>query len=65
MPKVKTRKSILKRLKVTSTGKLLKRHQLSAGHLRRKKSKGALEKHAKMSEIYSTESKTLKKALGI
>lgn len=62
---MKTRKSILKRLKITSTGKLLKRHQLAAGHLRRNKSKSALGRHAKLSDVYSEEAITLKKALGM
>ena len=65
MPKVKTRKSIDKRLKVTSKGKLLKRHQLGAGTHRAKKTKGALERHAKLSEVYKGETKSLKRALGI
>lgn len=65
MPKMKTRKSILKRFKITSTGKLLKRHQLGAGHLRRNKSKGALGRQAKTSQVNAEETRTLKKALGI
>lgn len=65
MPKVKTRKSIDKRLKITSKGKLLKRHQLGAGTHRSKKTKGALGRHAKLSEIFKGESKDLKRALGI
>lgn len=62
---MKTRKSILKRLKVTSRGKLLRRHQLGAGHLKRKKTKGALERHKKTSEFFSGEAKKLRKVIGI
>lgn len=63
--KVKTRKSILKRLKITSSGKLLKRHQLGAGHLKRNKSKSALNRQIKTSTVNAQETRTLKKALGM
>lgn len=63
--KQRTRKSISKRIKVTSTGKLLKRHQLGAGHLKRNKSNTALNRQKKMSEIFKGEAATLRKALGI
>lgn len=63
--KQKTRKSISSRLKVTSTGKILKRSQLAAGHLRRNKSKSALGRHARMSQIASGEDRSIRKALGI
>lgn len=65
MPKFKTRKSILKRIKITATGKLLRRHQLAAGTHRRKKSKGALGRHKKLMTFSKTETKTLRRALGI
>ncbi len=65
MPKQKTRKSILKRLKITSTGKLLKRHQLGAGHRRRNKSKSALARHARTSEVFKGDAKAYKRALGL
>lgn len=65
MPKQKTRKSIQKRIKVTKNGLLLRRHQLGNGHLKRKKSKGALERHKKTSIYFEGEARALKKALGI
>lgn len=65
MPKMKTRKSILKRLKITSKGKLLRRHQLGAGHLKRKKSKGALNRQKKTSEFFKGEAKSLRKLIGL
>lgn len=65
MAKQKTRKSISKRVKITSTGKILRRHQLGAGHLKRKKSKGALARQRKTSTYFIGESKTLRKGLGI
>lgn len=65
MGKMKTRKSILKRVKISSGGKILRRHQLGAGHLKRKKSKGALERQKKTSIFFKGEAKNLRKALGI
>ena len=65
MPKQKTKKSLLKRVKITSTGKILRRHQLGAGHLKRHKSKGALERHKKTTEFFKGESKRLRKIIGL
>jgi len=65
MPKQKTKKSILKRVKITSTGKILRRHQLGAGHLKRKKTKGALERHRKTSIFFKGEAKRLRKVIGL
>lgn len=65
MPKQKTKKSVLKRIKVTSKGKLLRRHQFGAGHLKRKKSKGALERQKKTSEYFKGEAKRLRKIIGL
>ncbi len=65
MGKLKIRKSILKRLKVSSTGKLLRRHQLGTGHLKRKKSKGALNRQKKTSEYSKGEARRLRKVIGL
>ena len=65
MSKMKIRKSILKRLKITSKGKLLRRHQLGVGHLKRKKSKGALNRQKKTSEFFKGEAKNLRKLIGL
>ena len=65
MQKQKTNKSILKRFKITSKGKLLRRHQLGAGHLKRNKTKGALERHKKTSVLFAAEAKKYRKVLGI
>lgn len=64
MPKQKTKKSILKRVKITSKGKILRRHQLGAGHLKRNKSKSALERQRKTSLYFKGESKKFKNILG-
>lgn len=65
MGKQKTKKSILKRLKITSKGKILRRHQLGAGHLKRKKSKGAKARQGKLSEFFKSDSRRFRKILGI
>ncbi|MDO8618989.1 MAG: 50S ribosomal protein L35 [Candidatus Daviesbacteria bacterium] len=65
MNKQKTRKSIQKRLKVSSSGKILRRHQLGAGHLKRKKGKSALERQKKTSTYFKGDAKSMKRGLGI
>jgi len=65
MPKQKTNKSIFKRIKITSTGKILRRHQLGAGHLKRKKSKGALNRQKKTSVYFKGEARKLRKIIGL
>lgn len=64
MPKQKTKKSVFKRIKITSTGKILRRHQFGSGHLKRKKSKGALNRQKKTSQFFKGEAKSLKKIIG-
>lgn len=64
MPKMKTNKTIAKRFKITSGGKLLRRHQLGSGHLRSNKSKTALERHARISEVSKGDSARYKKLMG-
>lgn len=65
MPKQKSKKSVFKRIKITSTGKILRRHQMGAGHLKRKKGKGALNRQKKTIEYFKGESKTLRKIIGL
>lgn len=65
MPKQKTKKTFLKRVKITSKGKILRKHQLGAGHLKRKKTKGALERQGKTAEYFKGESKRLRKVIGL
>lgn len=64
MGKMKTKKSILKRIKITASGKILRRHQLGVGHLKRKKTKGALERHQKNYEYFKGESRRFKGLIG-
>jgi len=65
MSKQKNKKSFFKRVKITSTGKILRRHQLGAGHLKRNKTKGALKRQKKLAEFFKGESKTLRKVISI
>lgn len=65
MPKQKTKKSVFKRIKITSSGKILRRHQLGAGHLKRKKSKGALKQHKKTRVFFKGEARKLRKVIGL
>lgn len=63
--KLKTRKAVLKRIKVTGSGKLLRSHQLRTSHLRRKKSKQALRRHARVQPVNKANAKTIKRMLGL
>lgn len=65
MPKQKTNKSMLKRIKITSSGKMLRRHQLGSGHLKRNKSNGALERQVKTSVYFKGEARRIRKAIGL
>lgn len=62
---MKTKKSLEKRIKITAGGKLLRRHQLAVGHLRRKKTKGALKRYKRLSEVSKGEAKKYRKLLGL
>lgn len=63
--KQKTHKSLMKRVKITGAGKIMRSHQLRSGHLRRNKSKSALRRHAKPIELSKTQLKSVKRMLGI
>lgn len=63
--KQKTHKSVVKRVKITGTGKILRSHQLRSGHLRRNKSKSALRRHARPVLLNKAQVKTVKRLLGI
>jgi ribosomal protein L35 len=52
MPKIKTNKTLLKRIKITKTGKIMKKH-ISIGHLRSKWS--ADRKFNKLSSFEQTD----------
>lgn len=65
MPKQKTNKSVFKRVKITSTGKMLRAHQFGSGHLKRRKSKSALNRQKKTSVYFEGEAKRLRKIIGL
>lgn len=58
MPKIKTHKAASKRLKVTSTGKIMRMKGLR-GHLRRKRAHRATEKYDKMFVVSPADKKRL------
>ncbi len=63
MPKQKVKKAFFKRVKITSTGKILRRHQLGGGHLKRKKSGTALNRQKLTTTYFKGEAKSLRKIL--
>ena len=63
--KQKTKKALEKRIKITGSGKVTRRHQFSGGHLKRKKSNGALNAAKKTKVFASGEIKTVRRLLGI
>lgn len=65
MPKIKTKKALLKRIKITGSGKLFRSHQNRTGHLRRNKSKEALRRYHRSVEIHKSLEKDMKRLLGI
>lgn len=65
MTKMKTNKSLIKKVKLTSSGKMLRRHQFASGHLKRNKSNGALNSSKKTSEIFAGDIKKYKRMAGV
>lgn len=63
--KHKTNKTLLKRLKITGTGKIMRSNQLRTSHLRRNKSKSALRRHAKNVVLSKTMIQSVRRALGL
>ncbi len=62
--KLKTRKSLTKRFKITKTGKILRR-PVGQNHYRAKKSGEAKRKGRKLIKVSKNEVKKIKKTLGI
>ncbi len=63
--KQKTKKSLMKRVKITGTGKILRSHQLRSGHLRRNKAKKTLRTHAVPIVLDKSATRAAKRMLGI
>jgi len=64
MPKVKTKKSVIKRFKITKKGKILRRRNFIR-HLRVKKSKAKRRSQKRPVEVKGYFAKKLRKALGV
>lgn len=62
--KMKIRKSVSKRFKITKSGKVLRRSQ-NMRHIRRKKSKKQIRKYRQPQEVTGTMAKKIKKMLGV
>lgn len=65
MYKLKTKKAAKKRFKITATGKILRSNQLRTAHLRRKKSKSALRRHARVVQVNKAGLRQVKRMLGL
>lgn len=63
--KKKIKKSVLKRFKVTKTGKVMFEHQNSKGHLRRSKSKRQLRRLREPGQMQGEFAKKIKQMLGV
>jgi large subunit ribosomal protein L35 len=63
--KFKSKKSLVKRIKISGTGKIIRSHQLRTGHLRRHKSKRALRRHARPLILSKSDTKAVKRMLGV
>jgi len=64
MPKLKTHSGIKKRLKVSKTGKVLRRHATS-GHFLQKKSASRKRKFAGVETLEGKQVKNVRRKLGI
>ncbi len=63
--KLKTKKAVQKRFKVTGTGKILRSNQLRTAHLRRKKSKSALRRYKRTTKVSKAGLRQVKRMLGL
>jgi large subunit ribosomal protein L35 len=64
MPKIKPRKSIAKRFKITKTGKVLRRTQ-NMRHIRRRKSKKAARSYRIPKVVTGEMARKIKRMLGM
>lgn len=62
MPKIKTRKSVKNRFRITKTGKVLHRGQMGR-HLKAKKSKSRQRRQKRIKQLSGTFAKKIKKML--
>jgi len=64
MPKVKTKKSVAKRVKVTARGKVLRRKP-GSGHLKSRKTPGQIRRFRKELELPPAFARQAKRMLGM
>lgn len=64
MPKLKTHSGTKDRIKITKTGKVLRRHS-TGNHLLQKKSASRKRRFAGLESVSSTQVKSIKKNLGV
>jgi large subunit ribosomal protein L35 len=64
MPKIKTHKSTSKRIKVTGSGKLMRRRGF-LNHFMEKKSEGRKRNNRKSNQVDSSREKNVKRSLGM
>ena len=64
MPKIKTRKGIAKRIRVTRTGKLMRRHAWRS-HLLEHKSAKRKRANRQAQGVHSSDLKAVRRALGV
>lgn len=64
MPKVKTKKSLVRRIKVTKNGKLMRRHGFNR-HLKASKKKSRIRDRKRPIEITGAYAKKLRQILGL
>jgi large subunit ribosomal protein L35 len=64
VPKIKTRKGIAKRIRVTSTGKLMRAHAWKSHMLEHKKQKNK-RAYRQLQSVHKTDTKQVRRALGI
>jgi large subunit ribosomal protein L35 len=62
MPKIKTRKSLSKRVKVTASGKLM-RHMKGINHIKSSKTKARLRKARQVFPLHETLAKKVKQLI--
>ncbi len=64
MPKIRTKKSLMKKIRISKNGKLMRSNQMRSGHLRRNKSKQALRRHAVPVEMSKATRLRMQRLLG-
>lgn len=64
MPKMKTNKSVAKRIKVTARGKLI-RHRAGAGHLKSRKSPRRIRRFRAPAKVSNSFARQARRMLGV